>query len=142
MANSYMLSAFSLIVTSQEERDFLDNLNNRAEAVLDGDDHDPELPFESAVSLSGWGWSADIGPSIAHFRSEESGNSDAMVLGLQEFLLKFKRSDVISFTWAFTCDKLRSGELSGGGVIFTATKAKWIDVEDEIERLRSTEFRP
>jgi len=136
MANNYTLSAFEIEIRSQLERDFIKNLENRAEAIVDGDHFSDMPPFEESVHENGWGWDLELDATSAHFSSSEGGNNEALVLGLQEFLAKFRNAkEIISFTWAYTCSSMRAGEFGGGGVTFTATNARWIDVQQELDNL-------
>lgn len=136
MANNYTLSALEFEIRSQQERDFIKNLENRAEAIVDGDHFSNMPPFEESVHENGWGWDLELTRESAHFSSSEGANNEALVLGLQEFLGYFRSAkEVISFTWAYTCSSMRAGEFGGGGVAFNCKNAKWLDTQTELGNL-------
>lgn len=136
MANNYMQSAFELVV-NLDERDFIKKLCDRAFAIAYDDAEPSDSPFEQNVKENGWGWVVAYPRDRAHFSCEESANVEALVLGLQAFLAHFKLRDVLTISWSYTCSAPRAGEFSGGGVVFTATNAQWIDVGMELRRLHT-----
>jgi len=142
MANNYQQCSFAFGIKSPEERAFLVALAERAEKAED-EDHEADgdvPPFEVAVVEfgCGWGWTPAHDAECGCFYAEEGGNVEAMVLGLQEFLAKFRGpTETIAFTWANTCSAMRPHNFSGGGVAFTATEARWVNAEDETNRLET-----
>lgn len=112
---------------SKKERQYIEHMDMRARNVLDGSKH--RGLFEKNVYTDGWGWNMETDEQSALFYFEEGGNIDAMIVGLQIFLGKFRPKEEISFSWANVCSKMRPGEFSGGGVVMNATQAKWIDVQ-------------
>jgi hypothetical protein len=140
MANNYQQSSFAFNIKSPEERAFLVALAERAEAAEERDEEaDGDVPaFEIAVIEFGWGWTAAHDAECGCFYAEEGGNVDAMVRGLQEFLAKFRGpTETIAFTWANTCSAMRPDNFGGGGVAFTATQMRWVDVDAEVSRLET-----
>jgi hypothetical protein len=140
MANNYQQSSFAFNIKSPEERAFLDNLEERAEAAKDEDfERDDYAPrFEISISQDGWGWTASHDSEGGCFYAEEGGNVEAIVYGLQEFLAKFRGpTETIAFTWANTCSAMRPDNFGGGGVAFTATQMRWVDVDAEVSRLET-----
>ncbi len=148
MANNYMQSAFAIELHSSEEIKFLTDLVRHAEHVISEDFKLAKgvapTAFETALlDQEAWGWDVSIDASKmrAHLSCEESANTDAVVLGLQELLRHFKLKTVITITWAWTCDKPRADEFSGGGVVFNAVSSCWTSTDDELERL-SADLEP
>jgi|GEM_PF-5929575 len=60
---------------------------------------------------------------------------------LQAALKHFQNDEVLGFTWASTCSKMRIDEFDGGGVVFAAKNAKWINSHSwmvkEVTRLKA-----
>jgi hypothetical protein len=136
MANNYQQSSFSIELRSAEERAWLLTLEERAEvacrAANDGEDP-PEGAFEGSVYDEGyWGWNSEFLGDAVYLYSEEGGNTDAMVIAMQEFLQKFRPTEHIMFMWSFTCSKMRPDEFSGGGVVVFADDAKFVHVHDAL----------
>jgi len=135
MSNNYQQSSFSFDIRSPDELSFLRVLEERAERAEERDEEagGDVPPFEVSIIEFGWGWTSEHEATSAAFYAEESCNVEAMVLGLQEFLAKFRGpTETISLTWANTCDRPLGDSFSGGGVAFTATRAKWIDAETAV----------
>lgn len=144
MANNYVQCSFAFDIRSPEERAFLDALEERAEAAeeLDVTEDGNVPPFEISVVEFGWGWTGAHDDDCGCFYAEEGGNIEAVVVGLQEFLTKFRGPrETISLTWANTCSAMRPGNFSGGGVVFTATDARWINVDNMVVQLEK-DMRP
>jgi hypothetical protein len=68
---------------------------------------------------------------------EESGNPDQVALVLEEYLKKFDPTGVITFSWAYTCSKLRVNEFGGGAAVVTADGTKTLDAQSWAEDLAS-----
>ena len=144
MTNCQQQSSFSIPIKSAEERAFLHNMYRRAEVALDYDRDEvggnapaPDAPSEfEAEASNSWGWHMNDSEMAVHFFAEESGNVEAMVLGLQEFLAKFRGpKDVLRFCWANTCSRPVTDSFDGGGVAFTATESKWINVASVVDEI-------
>lgn len=59
--------------------------------------------------------------------AEEDGDPDHVILFLQAVLRRFNLPNVLSFTWACTCDKPRIDQFFGGGVCFTKDRVDYAD---------------
>ncbi len=69
--------------------------------------------------------------------AEESGNPDQVAVVLEAFLKKFRLTGVITFSWAYTCSKLRVNEFGGGAAVVIATGTKFLDSQSWAEDLAS-----
>ena len=67
--------------------------------------------------------------------AEESGNPDQVAAVLETFLKKFRPSETIVFSWAYTCSKLRPGEFGGGAALVTVDGTKMLDARSWAEDL-------
>lgn len=148
MADHYVLSAFAVQTPTAEEQVFMRAMVARAEAASDQEVQVRMdglvtteagktrflTPFEVAVYEAPWGWDAEVGETT-YFSSDESCNREAMVIGLQEFLLAFRPPGTpLSFTWAYTCSKPRPGAFGGGGVVLSTSAVKWFDIHDLVDK--------
>lgn len=59
-------------------------------------------------------------------------DAERLVELLERFTKECGYDEVISFSWAYTCSKLRADEFGGGGVAIYKGLSKWIDVQDEL----------
>lgn len=67
--------------------------------------------------------------------AEESGDPDQVAAVLEEFLKKFRPTGVITFSWAYTCSKLRVNEFGGGAAVVTADGTSILDAQSWTEDL-------
>lgn len=87
-------------------------------------------------------WSIEPAHDDAHIGAlwiyaEESGNPDQVATVLELFLQKFRPTGVITFSWAYTCSKLRANEFGGGAAVVTADGTKVLDAQSWAEDLAS-----
>lgn len=142
MADYYTKSVVEIPLRSAGETHCLLAILDRGEEMADlGTDrdeppHDPTDPFQyfdSECRSDGWGWSYRIAQNTALIFTEESGNVDALRIGLQIFLAKCREPGAtMHFIWCNDCSKPRVGAFSGGGVVFSATESKQFDIEDVV----------
>lgn len=88
-------------------------------------------------------WSIEPAHDDAHIGAlwiyaEESGNPDQVATVLEMFLQKFRPTGVITFSWAYTCSKLRVNEFGGGAAVITADGTKMLDAQSWAEDLAAT----
>lgn len=67
--------------------------------------------------------------------AEEAGQPEHVAAVLEAFLQKFRPTGVITFSWAYTCSKLRPGEFGGGAALVTADGTKMLDAQSWAEDL-------
>jgi hypothetical protein len=65
--------------------------------------------------------------------AEESGAPEQLAAFLQTYLAKFQPTGVVTFSWSYTCSKIRSGEFGGGAAVVTATASRFIDAQSWAE---------
>jgi hypothetical protein len=62
--------------------------------------------------------------------SDECGNPHQVAAVLEAYLQKFQPKGVLTFSWAYTCSKMRSDQFGGGAAVITAEGSKFIDALD------------
>lgn len=144
MANNYQQSSFQIDLRSEEEYDFLSTYmdewneiatNGLSVALLEEVFERPLTHREKQLVEEGWGWKREREDTHVIFFCEENGNIDAMVELLQEFLAKFRPDEFLSFTWSYTCSKMRPGEFGGGGALVGSNSVLHIDIQEEMSKL-------
>lgn len=76
---------------------------------------------------------ADVGAVWIY--AEQSGNPDQVAVVLEEYLKKFNPTGVVTFSWAYTCSKLRVNEFGGGAAVVTSEGTKTLDAQSWAEDL-------
>lgn len=69
--------------------------------------------------------------------AEEVGEPEHVASVLESFLKKFRPLETITFSWAYTCSKLRVNEFGGGAAVVTADGTKFLDAQSWAEDLAS-----
>ncbi len=62
--------------------------------------------------------------------AEECGNPSQVAAVLEAYLKRFNLTGVLTFSWAYTCSKMRSDNFGGGAAVVTAEGSKFIDAQD------------
>ena len=130
MANNYLQFAQTVEDLTDAEMKWL-----QSAMAVDDEWEDPENYADGEFLGGGKGppdwYDRDIGgidfqcevtpkDRTAHFYAEESGDVDAVAKLMVAFLRAHRPNDCFELTYACTCDKMRSGEFSGGAVFVTA----------------------
>lgn len=140
MSDSFLQFALSFPLKTRAEQDWctktMTTLVDLLECSADGDpDEKKQLAKElgdlgHVVMSEGWDF-IDFEFSIAatemHIHADESGTPELVAAFLQQYLEKFQPEGSLSFSWAFTCSKMRSGEFGGGAAFVTAKTITFID---------------
>jgi hypothetical protein len=107
-------------------------------ALLEKDD-DQRTPEENA-ELKATGYDGDGGcllsvtsctdesgdDRLVHLYSEEDGNVGHLALFFQEFLKRFRPTEIIAFQWAVTANKPVTEAFGGGACVVTAAEFRWL----------------
>ncbi len=145
MTDYHTYSCFEFEV-SEEEVPRIEAMFRRATALLTDDPVvQPVTAFDHAVDEhESWGWTYEVCRSNVMVSvvvsSQEDVNREAMVRGLQEFILDHRPPqknhtdlpNVLSFTWAETCSPMSPGAFSGGGVVFDKCMSETAEVVKEM----------
>jgi hypothetical protein len=67
--------------------------------------------------------------------AEEAGCPEHVAAVLEAYLKKFNPTGIITFSWAYTCSKLRVNEFGGGAAVVTADGTKFLDAQSWAEDL-------
>ncbi len=67
--------------------------------------------------------------------AEECANPKQVAAVLEAYLRRFHPTGVLTFSWAYTCSKMRSDNFGGGAAVVTADGSKIIDALDWAEDL-------
>lgn len=153
MANDYLQFAGILTKLTDDEEKWLRHALRFAEDELYIDDdyeealvqklcqaepwRDPDS-FECAPDMDfAFGEDAEDGKYLRLF-AEENGNPWAVGELVQAFIKQFRPGTFWAMTWSTTCDKMRTGHFSGGGVVVTEAEIRLCDATDWIRRAQKT----
>jgi len=81
--------------------------------------------------------SASSPHSAVTIYAEEVGEAEQVAAVLEAYLQKFHPTDVLTFSWAHTCSKMRSDNFGGGAAVVAATGSKFIDAQNWASDLAS-----
>ncbi len=150
MANNYLQFALSFPLKTRAEQQWCEKtmtaLTDLLECSADGD---PDEKTQLAKELGDLGhvvmsegydfidfeWFCSA--TEMHIYAEESGNPELVAAFLQQYLERFQPTGSLSFSWAFTCSKMRPGEFGGGAAFVTAKGIKFIDTASWAEEQAS-----
>lgn len=120
MANYYTQYSFEIENITPEEREWV---NERLAWDIDVEDYPvyPTCRFEDEAGDSCSLWIHD---------DTGGGELDALAEMLQEFLVKFRPDQYITFSWADTCSKPRIDSFGGGAVFITNDDIRWMNTYD------------
>ena len=96
MANNYTQFSFLIGDITPEEKVWCETQVDENIEVDDDDDR--------------WGFSIEIDGTDLVIFAEENGNVEHTATFVQAFLKKFRPKEVVCFSWAETCSKMRPGE--------------------------------
>lgn len=120
MANYYTMLSFTIENLTNDEIDWLAGVIGEgyfSEAGLaqfcDDGELAAEVGFGCEVEL-------DEGRRSLWITHDESANPNDAASFVQEFLLRFRPQDVVSFEWADTCSNPRADAYGGGACVVTA----------------------
>lgn len=74
--------------------------------------------------------------------AEEAGCPEQVAAVLEAYLKKFHPTGVVTFSWAYTCSKLRVNEFGGGAAVVTAERTTFLDAQSWAEDLASKFIAP
>ena len=140
MADSFLQFALNFPLKTRAEQDWCTKTMNTLTDLLEFDaDSDPEEKEQLAKELGDLGhvvmsegydfldFEFSINATEMHIYAEESGTPELVAAFLQQYLEKFQPQGSLSFSWAFTCSKMRSGQFGGGAAFVTAKSIKFLD---------------
>lgn len=146
MANNYLQFALSFPLKTRAEQDWCTKTMNVLTRLLEcSADGDPEEKLQLAKELGDLGhvvlsegydfldFEFSISATEMHIYAEESGTPELVAAFLQQYLERFHPEGSLSFSWAFTCSKMRSGEFGGGAAFVTAKSITFLDTHSWAE---------
>lgn len=69
--------------------------------------------------------------------AEECGSPEQVAVVLEVYLKRFQPRGVLTFSWAYTCSKMRVDQFGGGAAFVTADGTKVLDAQDWASDLAS-----
>ena len=128
MANNYQQLSSGFKLKTIAEREWWER-KLAVPAFEDNDEDDPDSDFNVRNYAT-----IESDDNFLWFHFDESGDIDALVEVLQEFLKDIDPEGAIGFSWADTCSKPRVDEFGGGAVYITATDTKWMNTDMWLEQ--------
>ncbi len=136
MANNFLQFSLLVPLRSPAEASWVTSTLTSLVKLLDGTEGARAGRGLSALgrrySSEGWDcldfeWS--IKSNELWLYAEESGSPEQVAAVLEAYLAKFNPTGVITFSWAFTCSKLRPNEFGGGAAVITAGGTTFLDAQ-------------
>ena len=140
MSDSFLQFALSFPLKTRAEQQWCEKTMNTLTELLEFDaDADPDEREQLAKELGalgyvvvsqGWDYidfEFSISATEMRIYANESGTPELVAAFLQQYLEQFHPKGSLSFSWAFTCSKMRSGEFGGGAAFVTAKSITFID---------------
>lgn len=150
MASNYLQFSLSVPLKTKAELRWCAKTLAALNKLFDNSDVDEERaralgPLGRRIIEERWDcadfqWSLEPAHDDAHvgalwIYAEESGNPAQVAVVLETFLKQFRPTGVITFSWAYTCSKLRVNEFGGGAAVVTAEGTKTLDAQSWAEDL-------
>jgi hypothetical protein len=142
MADNYLQTSFVVKNLTNKEIKWLNVKLAEDPSEIYGDDliaWNKEWELEDA--MAGWGFDTEINPKEKTLWcfGEEYVNVQHLGAFLNHFLRVFRENDTITFTYSYTCSKLRLEEFGGGCVVITADDLRILDSVDIPRILKLTQ---
>jgi hypothetical protein len=136
MADNYTQFAFSIPFTKVQSEFAADLLDQLFDFCVDGEsngDLADAVGITEDSSMDGIEYCVEQDGTLRVWTTDEVGDVEGTVLGLQYVLRHFNMPTRVGFSWADTCSKPRLGEFGGGAVVFTGTTIEWLNVYSWLE---------